>query len=77
MHLSTDRPPSGFVKSLRYLEACVEVSVQPLHDEQHSDAGPVSIGVIDHGAVQIDETLVLGQSPAKERERKDNNNSVT
>lgn len=51
--------------------------MQPLHDEQHSDAGPVSIGVIDHGAVQIDETLVLGQSPAKERERKDNNNSVT
>lgn len=45
------------------LQSCVEVSVQPLHDEQHSDAGAVRIGVINHWTVQVDEPLVFGQSP--------------
>ena len=48
-----------------HLQACVEVSVQPLHDEQHGDAGAAAVGVIDHRAVQVDETLVLGQSPER------------
>lgn len=37
--------------------------MQPLHDEQHGDAGAASVGVIDHGAVQVDEPLVFGQGP--------------
>lgn len=50
-------------ESSSHLQACVEVSVQPLHDEQHGDAGAASVGVINHRAVQVDETLVLRQSP--------------
>ena len=37
--------------------------MQPLHNEQHGDAGAASVGVIDHRAVQVDKTFVLGQSP--------------
>ena len=37
--------------------------MQPLHDEQHGDAGAASVRVIDHGAVQVDQPLVLGQGP--------------
>lgn len=48
-----------------HLQSCIEVSVQPLHDKQHSNAGATAIGVIDHWAVQVDEPLVFGQSPAE------------
>lgn len=46
-----------------HLQPRVEVSVQPLHDEQHGDAGAASVGVIDHRTVQVDEPLVFGQRP--------------
>lgn len=37
--------------------------MQPLHDKKHRDAGAVSIGVINHRAVQVDQPLMLGQRP--------------
>lgn len=37
--------------------------MQPLHDEQYGDAGAVSVRVIDHRAVQVDQPLMLGQGP--------------
>lgn len=37
--------------------------MQPLHDKQHRYAGAVSIGVIDHRAVQVDQPLMFGQRP--------------
>lgn len=46
------------------LEAGVEIPVQPLHDEQHGDAGAVSVGVVNDRAVQVDQPLVFGQRPA-------------
>lgn len=46
------------------LQSRVEVPVQPLHDEQHSDAGALRVRVIDHRAVKVDEALMFGQSPA-------------
>lgn len=49
--------------------------MQPLHDQQHSDAGAVRVGVVDHGAVQVDEPLVLGQRPVAthmQRRREEN-----
>lgn len=46
------------------LEAGVEVPVQPLHDEQHGDAGAVGVGVVDDRAVQVHQPLVFGQRPA-------------
>lgn len=52
---------------INHLQACIQVSVQSLHDEQHSNAGAVCVGVINYRAVQVDEPLMLGQSPkAKE-----------
>lgn len=46
------------------LQSRVEVPVQPLHNEQHSSAGTVRVGVVDHRAVQVYQPLVFGQSPA-------------
>lgn len=37
--------------------------MQPLHDEQHGDAGAAAVRVIDDRAVQVDEPLVFGQRP--------------
>lgn len=51
-------------QTLTDLEASVEVPVQPLHDEQHGDAGAVGVGVVDDRAVQVDQPLVFGQRPA-------------
>lgn len=48
---------------LLHLQARVQVPVQPLHDEQHSDAGAAGVGVINHRAVQVHQSLVLRQSP--------------
>lgn len=63
-----------------HLQACVEVSVQSLHDEQYSDAGATSIGVIDHRAVKVNKSLMFGQGPEgmhKKKKGRKQNSSVT
>lgn len=52
---------------LLHLQARVQVPVQPLHDEQHGDAGAAGVGVIDHRTVQVHQALVFRQSPEEER----------
>lgn len=59
-----EKKKEGDVFVVRDLEAGVEVPVQPLHDEQHGDAGAVGVGVVDDRAVQVDQPLVFGQCPA-------------
>lgn len=49
---------------LAYLEAGVQVAVQPLHDQEHRDAGAAPVGVVDHRAVQVHQPLVFRQGPA-------------
>lgn len=50
-----------------HLQSCVEVPVQPLHDEQHGDAGATAVAVVNDGAVQIHQALVLWQRPGEEQ----------
>lgn len=59
-----------------HLQARVQVSVQPLHDEQHSDARAASVGVIDHRPVQVDEPLVFRQSPEPKRQKEQEDSHV-
>lgn len=40
--------------------------MQPLHDEQHSDARAARVGVVDHRPVQVHQSLMFRQSPEPE-----------
>lgn len=60
------RVPNVISTVLLHLQARVQVPVQPLHDEQHGDAGAAGVGVIDHRAVQVHQALVFRQSPEGE-----------
>lgn len=50
-----------------HLQPGVQVSVQPLHNEQHSDAGAATIVVVDDRTVQIHQSLMLRQRPGEEQ----------
>ena len=50
-----------------HLQPCVEVPVQPLHDEQHGDAGATAVAVVDDRTVQIHQALMLWQRPGEEQ----------
>ena len=59
--------PTGHPLLAPHLQSRVEVPVQPLHDEQHGNAGATAVAVVDDGAVQIHQALMLWQRPGEEQ----------
>lgn len=57
--------PAAALPRLTYLQPRVQVPVQPLHDEQHGDAGAAAIAVVDDRPVEIHQSLMLWQRPGR------------
>lgn len=48
-----------------HLQPSVEVPVQPLHNEQHGNAGATTVVVVDDRAMEIYQSLMLWQRPGR------------
>lgn len=48
-----------------HLQPSVEVSVEPLHNEQHGNAGATTVVVVDDRTMEVHQPLMLRQRPGR------------